>query len=736
MKKLIFLFFPIYLNAQDVSIGSWKDYQSYRSSSHISESKNKVYCVSSGALFYVNKNDNTINRLSKINGLSDISIKQTAYCKDLDITVITYENCNIDLIKNTQIINLSEIKRKEITGLKSINNITIYNKIAYLSCSFGLVLIDLEKEEVKDTYNTTFLTENLAINGCAFYQDTIMVASSNGLYFNLINSIFIADFNSWTLVSGSSGYYKDVITSKSGFSINNDSIINSISYNNNTLIKAQNNKLELFSYSNSEESYAELIHENLKSIKYAWIDTESTIWVADSINGLLKFVNFKYDESYIPQGPFRNDLYSLEYEGEKLYQCHGGHANFGENALINDGVSIKDNYDNWMNYNSQLLGNSRDILEVAVNNNKEYFASWYHGIIEMENSELIAKYGFANTNGVLDTTYYSNNRIRISDLKFDSKGNLWALSSEVNHPIVVKTPTNDWHSFSINQSQVGLFFDDLIIDRHNQKWGVLGRGNGLVIFTTNQTIENKNDDEYKLLNTNIGSGNLPSMQTYSLAEDMNGEVWVGTDQGIAVFYNPENIFSGYNFDSQQILITQGDYGQYLLSEERVKCILIDGANRKWIGTENSGVFLLSEDGLNEILHFTKDNSPLFSNNIIDIAINHENGEVFFGTEKGVLSYRSDATKGTVNQGQTKVFPNPVHQDYNGPIAIDGLTVNANVKITDVSGNLVYETIAKGGQAIWNGKNKDGKRASTGVYLVLSTDLFGEEKIVSKILFVH
>ena len=226
------------------------------------------------------------------------------------------------------------------------------------------------------------------------------------------------------------------------------------------------------------------------------------------------------------------------------------------------------------------------------------------------------------------------------------------------------------------------------------------------------------------------------MYSYSIAEDLDGEIWIGTDKGIGVFYNPSSVFSGGNFDAQQILIQEGDYGQYLLSEEKINCIIIDGANRKWIGTEKSGVFLLSEEGTEEILHFTTENSPLFSNNIIDIAINPENGEVFIGTGEGLISYRSDATEGESTQSETHVFPNPVRESYNGPIAINGLVANANIKITDIDGNLVFEDFAKGGQAIWNGKNKNGERASTGVYLVFSTDVNGIEKTVSKILFIH
>ena len=167
----------------------------------------------------------------------------------------------------------------------------------------------------------------------------------------------------------------------------------------------------------------------------------------------------------------------------------------------------------------------------------------------------------------------------------------------------------------------------------------------------------------------------------------------------------------------------------------ITTIKIDGANRKWVGTENSGLFLLSNGGLEKIHHFTTENSPILSNNIIDIAINHKIGEIFIATDKGMISYRSDATKGASTQNNTKVFPNPVTESYNGLIAISGLIENANVKITDIDGNLVYEGFANGGQATWDGKNKHGEKASSGVYLVFSCDVNGREKMVSKILLI-
>lgn len=735
MKKILFLFFPIYVHAQDVSIGQWKNYLSYSSASYIAETNNKIYCVSSEGLFFVQKEDQTINRISKINGLSDVSVDQVAYANNLDLIIITYKNCNLDIIDNTNIVNISDIKRKEITGEKKINNITINNNIAYLSCPFGLVLVDLINKEIRDTYYVGDEGSLYEINGCAFLGDSIIVATNQGLFFANKNSQNLSDYNNWKIYSEQPNQeaYDNIVCGNTEIYGDYTFETTSISYNNNTLIKTSSNKIDVLKDNGTS---LQLTNLNFENIKYAWHDNDGSLWVADSINGLLKFKDYEFVGDYNPEGPVRNELYSLEFLDKKLYQCHGGHMNFGSNSLINNGVSIKDLYDSWANYDRYRLGNARDILEVAVNNGKEYYASWYHGIPEMKDGSLEIKYGFENTGGVLDTTWYSNNRIRISDIKFDSNDNMWALSSEVNNPLVVKTKNNDWYSFNMNQNQVGLFFDDLIIDSYNQKWGVISRGGGLFVFNDNNTIDNNSDDQYKILNTNIGSGNLPSLQTYSLVEDLSGEIWVGTDKGITVFYNPENIFSGYSFDSQQILITEGEYGQYLLSEEKIKCIAIDGGNRKWIGTEKSGVFLLSESGEEEIRHFTEGNSPLFSNNIIDITINHENGEVFIGTEKGLLSYRSDATKGATSASHVDVFPNPVKQNYRGPIAIGGLIYNANVKITDINGNIVFETIANGGQAIWSGENKNGKRAATGVYLVFSTDIEGKENVVSKILFIH
>ncbi|HEU4718775.1 MAG TPA: two-component regulator propeller domain-containing protein, partial [Bacteroidia bacterium] len=269
-----------------------------------------------------------------------------------------------------------------------------------------------------------------------------------------------------------------------------------------------------------------------------------------------------------------------------------------------------------------------------------------------------------------------------------------------------------------------------------QKWMILPRGSGMLVFDDNGTIDNPSDDRVTRLGFTAGNGGIVGTDVYSMAEDQDGEIWVGTDQGISVFYCAENIFTPGACDAQQILIQQDGYTQILMGTQSVTCIAIDGANRKWIGTEEGGVFLMSADGQKQLAHFDVTNSPLLSNDITSLAINQKTGEIFFGTTKGLVSYRGEAIEGQDQMGDVYAFPNPVTHDYHGPIAITGLVKDADVRIADVTGNVVYQTKALGGQAIWDGNNFKGERAATGVYLVFITNEDGTQKAITKILLIN
>ena len=357
-------------------------------------------------------------------------------------------------------------------------------------------------------------------------------------------------------------------------------------------------------------------------------------------------------------------------------------------------------------------------------------------MLEIYNDSVIQRY--TEQNSTLGHHTASNvDDIRVGGVTCDASGNLWAVTSHNNRCLSVKTGTK-WTGFTIpivNEDDLG----QVLVTKAGQVWIQMRYGNqnpnSILVFTDNGTPDNPNDDQSKLLNSAVGSGNIPGNSVLAMTEDQKGEIWIGTEIGVAVFYSPENVFTGQNFDAQQILVTQGLNVQYLLENESVTAIVVDGANRKWIGTDRGGVFLFSEDGTKQIYHFTADNSPLLSDRIVCIALNQD-GDVFFGTDKGVISFRATATPGGLTNANVYAFPNPVRADYEGYIAVKGLVDNAQVRITDVNGTLVYSTRAEGGQAVWDGKNFHGVKARTGVYLVYATNDTGSEKVVTKILILN
>jgi sugar lactone lactonase YvrE len=321
----------------------------------------------------------------------------------------------------------------------------------------------------------------------------------------------------------------------------------------------------------------------------------------------------------------------------------------------------------------------------------------------------------------------------VSGLAVDENDNVWMSNYGTSQPIKVRKADGTWKSFTVPYSLTDNAVGQMVADNAHQIWVISPKGNGVLCFNNNNTIDDTNDDQWKLLQMGIGNGNLPSNQVLCLAKDKNNFIWMGTDNGIAVVECTENLFN-QNCDAV-LPITQTDaIAGYLFQGQTVQCIAVDGANRKWVGT-NNGVWLVSEDGTKIVEHFSTDNSPLLNNNVNHIAIHPTTGEVFFSTAIGICSYRSTATDPQTDNPSALVFPNPVPPDYHGTIAIRGLAENSIVKITEMNGRMVYQTQSLGGQAIWNGLNYKNEKPASGVYLVFIKDINGAEKLVTKIVVV-
>jgi hypothetical protein len=757
---------------QQIPIGSWRDELPYSQVISVTDAGTIAYAATPYAIFYVDKEDNSVTRMNKINGLSDIGISCIRYNKQTQTVVLTYTNANIDLIRGSRVTNISDIKRKQILGNKTINSIYCTGKYAYLACGFGIVVMDLEKDEISDTYyigKDGSPVDVLSITSGS--NDTIYAATEKGVYKASLNDPNLANFASWTKDQGldTNARYNTitrfgdrVVVNKSADVDNQDTLF----YHSNGTwtrwdldispkvksLQATDNQL-VVSYIYFVRLYDTSLNQIIQIYQYppnitpfpndALLDETQRVWIGDNYYGMISYnMNSQEFSGFNLSGPLTAKAYSMASHGNNLYIVPGGRDESYVPLYYPAQVYNFDNT-NWNNLNNNSvpgMAGVHDAVTVSPDpniGNHFFIGTWGSGLLEFSGNSLVARWGEGNStlhhHSASDTA-----DVRVGGTEFDKEGNLWVATSHTNNCLSMRKG-NQWYGFTVpivQESDLG----EMVIDQNDQKWVIMRYGNinpySILVFTDNGTPDNPADDQSRKLNTSVGNGALPGSSVYCMAVDKSGEIWVGTEKGVGVFFSPENVFSGQNFDAQQILVQQGAYYQYLLENEAVTAIAVDGANRKWMGTDRGGVFLFSADGTKEINHFTEDNSPLFSNRIASISINDQTGEVYFGTDKGVISYKSTATDQTFNKDSVYAYPNPVKPGYTGWIAIKGLTSNASVKITDISGVLIYSTIAEGGQAIWNGANFSGERAKTGVYLVFASDASGNDKVVTKILIVN
>ncbi len=767
-----------------IALGEWRDHLSYQSAIGLAEGNGFAFCATSSAIFSYHLESGEVERFTSVNALNDVEIRSIAWNDAIGGLLVGYANGNFDIVRGSTTINMNDIKISgNIIGDKSIYEIVSQGPIAYLACGFGVVVIDLAEVEVRETWLVGPGGSQLRINDIAFYQDSIFLATNSGLLAAAQNNANLAAFTAWNKIQTVPGlpngpfdfvetYGNDLLVnfdnsvqeSDSVYRTNdltNWNVVAALVGENNLQLRVANGFLVVPHTSNSEmldanyDSFNSVFgYDNLVSFpRDAVRGPTGEFLIADSRFGLVRSGGGNIADLIFPNGPPSIDVRRMYSSGGVLYVATGGVTGTWDNRFDRNGL-YRFQDENWgftNGTNSALMdtganlyaGATVDIIDVCIDPddpNHGWASSWDEGLLEFRGEDLVQIYNHTNSALEFDAALNQNdmnNLVRVAGIEYDEEGNLWMTNSASPTPIVVRTPDNVWHAYDpgsiLNNNRL---MGDILCGQNGYKWIIRPRTNGLLVFNDNGTLQNTADDQYQVITTAEGQGGLPSLDVLSITEDFDGEVWVGTNRGVAVFFDPDAIFSGNEFDAQQILIEQDGNIQILLETEAISALEADGAGRKWIGTENSGVFLVSKDGTEELLHFTTENSPLPSNTINSLAIDGVSGEVFIGTDFGIFSYRGDATEGIFPSACASVFPNPVQEDYQGPITITGLTRESDVRITDAAGNLVFRTKSNGGQAIWPGVNLDGERVSSGVYVAFSVDSFGVGTCSTKILVVR
>ena len=768
IKRLLISFLFVLVSCLGVNADddNWTLYPSYHNATYCQVAGDRVYVLASGALYSYNKSDNEVRTYDKITTLSDIDITHIRYSTFLKALIVVYGNANIDILYDDEsVYNISDFKNKSLPD-KRINNIDIQGGIAYLSTSFGVVVLDLENLEFDNTYNTGLDTY------CArIYNGFLYAGTKSGFYCCDITKNLL-DKNNWVLLSAD--YIVTSICEQGGklyclvddvgvCTFNpDDKLFKSIAGNNgdkfytiycvgDEIVAPAKNKVCVI-----KDGAAVLTYKNSGSSHIA--KKGDVFWDCKGYKGLVECGvegNAMVEKSLpiVPNSPIRNYCEYMKFTPTGKLLVAGGNINYFDKVFYTGTLmEYRGKDDRWINLPEDTIRSATGYSYVNICSIDEdplepghYFAgSFGYGVYEFRNGKFVNHYNHENSKlQSASNGKYAYAYVRVPTVKFDKDGNLWCVNTDAKDVLKVLEKDGTCHSLNYNEIEYWETVVKLYVDSRGWLWLTGLQGDpGLFCAKMNNTPFDTSDDvTRKWLNkfTNQDGISYDIYQLYDIAEDRDGKIWVGTNIGVFVIDNPVTFFNDGIF--KQIKIPRNDgtgLADYFMSGVYIKDIEVDGANRKWIGTNSNGLYLVSADGQETIHHFTAENSPLPSDCIESIAINNETGEVFIGTDKGMACYRSDATApvASLDKGSVYAYPNPVRADYSGNISIVGLTYGCNVKIVDAAGFLVNEGESNGGMYSWNGRNTRGEKVASGVYYVLTYDSDGNEGVATKILITR
>jgi hypothetical protein len=747
-SKRIYFFITVFVlwsyasMGQDSTIGGWESLLPYNTALSVATDGNMLYTACIQAFFTYNNKTGDMEAFSKVEGMSDIGMQCVGYDMATSSAILVYADGNIDIFKNNTFYNIPDLKLKNVSGEKTIYQVYTFNGLAYICSSLGILVVDLATHTIKDTYQ--FYTpsgSNIQILGVKSFivsGDYMYAATTKGLYRINRYSPQVQNFQAWQNIDSDAthqyismanlGDTLYLATRQSVFAFLADTTTLAYHTDSATIRHIDGGISNLF-ISEALPPVVRIMDRSFHitdTIRTLNVPMEvvqllnGSIWVADSAYGLMQ--RFKGNElsNFIPRGPADAACFDIYAHNKELFIAHG---NRNDISYYHDG--------HWKYYR----GGTFKPFDTLVNfnfvtrdesNGTIYAGSYTDGlsVIRPDGSfELFRQFSILDPSPV----FFGNGERQITGMTLDKDHNLW-FTEYASNQLYLLTPGDSLFKFRVAGAGSG---GPVVADDYGQLWFADQASGGVALYTTNGTPTYAGDDASYHLGTGVGNGNLPANNVLCLAKDKKNYIWIGTSNGIGIVYNCSNP----PCDADIPIVQYDKYAGYLFAGNNVRTIAVDGANRKWIGTDD-GIWLLSPSADKIISRFTTENSPLPSNLIRKIAVDDVTGDVYIGTDEGLISYRGTATGGGTTNSNVIAFPNPVPSGYSGTIAIKGLVENADVRITDINGQLVYKTTALGGQAVWNGKDYTGHRPQSGVYLFFVTNSDGSETHTGKIVFLQ
>lgn len=738
----------------------WMGHFSYNAIKDISTSSHKLYAAAENAVFVYDLELDETSTISTIQGLTGDFITSLHYSSGYELLIIGYENGMIDVYNEPEkkVLKVVDIFDKMTIppDKKRINHFNEHQEKLYISTKYGISVYDLNRLEFGDTYYIGDFGTQINIVQTTILDSSIYAATeNNGIRKANIESGDLIDYHNWsTIVPGS---FKGIETLGSELyaATGNNAIlrvapdgstsqvhqfseqIKQIQLSEELLTITTAQSIQVYSSGfNHTTTISQLVDYNLNLNSGSVFNNRVLLGTND--HGLLMVpIGTTAVTQILPDGPIRNRPFGLDATPGQLWVVFG-ETDIDYNpyvpSLTKYGVShLKDSVWNNISYDelrNSVNGEPTSLLKATINPKNPgevYMSSYQNGLLKIVDNEPVVLYNETNS----PLTKEGNAGIRLFGSEFDREGNLWIVQSRTDKGLIRISPEGQFRKVDLSNSfdiRSEIALTKLTISREGYVF-FGGYYNGVLGY-------NPQTQSIGKIGQHAGSGNLPSANVRALAMDAQNRLWIGTLRGLRVLYNPSSIFESGTRDAQAIIILENNVPQELLYQQSITAIKVDGSNNKWISTASSGVFYLSPNGQETLLRFTKDNSPLPTNNVQDIAIDQESGVVYFATTQGLVAYHGNATAPKDNLDFLRAYPNPVRPNFNGNVTIDGLTAQANVKITDITGNLVYETVSQGGSIQWDTTAFGKYRVKSGVYLIMVTTDDSSETKVAKVMIIR
>jgi hypothetical protein len=740
---------------------NWKGYFSYNTIKDVSESSTRLFAAAENTLFTKNLNTNEIQTINTIDGLSGQTISAMYHSETFNKTIVGYENGLLIVINDVDetMLNVVDIINKNIpANIKKINHFMEFNGVLYISCDFGIVQYKLATLEFGDTYFIGPSGQEIKVyQTTIFNNDIYAVTQYYGIRKSSITNPNLIDFAQWQVFD--SGYWTGIVAFN-GQLIASNSNNNIYKYNgtsfqqfgslgtaaidirtsSNYLIVTSSNKVLIFNQTLVQISSIQSSQITAIPVTFACATViGTTIYIGTNENGIVSSTisNPLTFEFIMPNGPKMNNMFSINSNSSNLWAVYGGYdINYNPYTYIGFslsefGISKYNETDGWLNIPYIDVLNAKALVRIAVNPNDENqvcVASYYGGLLKIESDIPTTLYN--DSNSTLQGIFPGSD-FRINSTTFDKSGNLWMTNSRVKNGLQVLKSGGQWQSYnmeSILDNYTNNDFCKIAIDKNGTKW-IASYKNGVIAF-------NENTNVFKKLSEGIDTGNLPSIDVRAIAVDNRSQVWIGTNKGLRVLSSTGSYNNEDQMKANPIIFLEEGVAKELLREQFITDIAVNGSNQKWISTADSGVFLFSSNGQETVYHFTTDNSPLPSNVVNDVEINATTGEIFFATNKGLVSYLGTSTKPADNLNAVYVYPNPVRPEFEGTVKVAGLISKANIKITDIEGNLVYETTSEGGTIEWDTTAFGKYKVASGVYMIFIAAADATETAVKKVMIIR